>query len=176
MLACLSMSDVLIQGPGLDPIWWTSSEKWRPQKRPQQWRRRRDSAKRSPEFPWQRDCVLAPRGFAARGFDAAISRGISRKKAYGIRTRVLALKGCHTLERITAEQCSACESSRLAGQMSVTLLHALSRSDYLKRSQKRPQQSTDHSREERSLQAYRGGACGGRDIAKRCGVVREQPR
>ena len=63
----------------------------------------------------------------------------------GIRTRVLALKGCHTLQRMTAETLLFVREQSFSPQMRVTLLHSRSRSDYLKRSQKRPQQADARS-------------------------------
>jgi hypothetical protein len=59
------------------------------------------------------------------------------------------LNPCFGLERVAqvaaddgGKQCYSCQSCRLADQMNAILLHALSRSDYLGRPQKRPQQTS----------------------------------
>jgi hypothetical protein len=70
---------------------------------------------------------------------------------------------CFGLERVShvaandgGNRAYFCQSNRLADQMSVTLLHALSRSDYLGRSQKRPQQ--EHRSHVKNDESRRPGA------------------
>jgi hypothetical protein len=55
----------------------------------------------------------------------------------GIRTRVLALKGCYEDSWIIAERQHCPSLQPLSKVASVTVLHALSPSDYLDRAQKR---------------------------------------
>ena len=76
-----------------DPLWWTSSEKWRPQKRPQGWRPHHDSAKARQIFRGS-VTVCWPAGFGEGIRCGHFARYFSEKSVpNGIRTRVLALKG-----------------------------------------------------------------------------------
>ena len=70
---------------------------------------------------------------------AAIYLSTARvRRLNGIRTRVLALKGLPSRGTNLAEYRHLLRQQTLAGGVNITLCHALSSSDYLKRPQKRP--------------------------------------